>query len=174
MATPLGENPKQKSPPPRLSKFARLLREVLAVLAWGLAFTQLFVMDVGALINEAIPLIEPILRYRLLVGLGCLAVLWLILGNRAFLLFFGYIVVYPFVVVLWILPKFAFRNWTVAIAFSPAIYSIITTFRVSFALFTMALIAAFAACLAEERVIVLLCMLLLGMYLIVHYIRRSA
>jgi hypothetical protein len=171
MATQQMEDSKQKSAPLRLPKLARWLREILALLVWGLAVAQLFVVDVG-IISRAIPLVEPILRYRLLVVLGCLAIPWLILGNRVFLLFFGYIVVYPFVVVLWIIPKFAFRNWAVAIAFSPAIYSIITTFRVRFALFTMALIASFAICLAEERLVISLCMVLLALYLIVHFISR--
>ena len=172
MATEKREHSKKDSPPLRLPKPVRWLREGLALLGWGLALTQLFVVDVGTLVTGQIPLVEPVLRYRLLVGLGSLALLWVVLGNRVFFLFFGYIVVYPFVVVLWTIPKFAFRNWAVAIAFSPAIHSILTTFRSSFAMFTIALLGSFGVCLAEGPAILALCMVLVGGYLIRHYIRR--
>lgn len=156
----------------RLRKPIRWLREVLAIIMWGLAVIQVFLFDAGTLITDLIPMIEPVFRYRFLVGLGLLAVLWLILRTRVFLNFFGYIILYPFVVVLWKIPKFAFRNWAVAIAFSPAIHTILTTFRISFAMFTAALIASFVVCLVEEVMVVRFSMLIVGAYLILHYIRR--
>lgn len=168
-----GTDQKSKaSPPLRLPKPVRWLREVLAFSAWALAITHLLVADLSTLITGSAPILESILHYRLLVGLGCIAAFWILLGNRIFILFFGYILAYPFVLLLWTIPKFAFRNWAVAIAFSPAIHSILTTFRASFVLFTTALIASFAVCLANESAVVALGMFLTGGYLIVHYIRR--
>lgn len=160
------------TPPWHLSEPVRWLREILAISAWALVITHLLGVDLKFLNLSLSPMLESVLRYRLLVGLGCMAVFWVLLGNRIFIFFFGYILAYPFVLVLWTLPKFAFRNWAVAIAFSPAIYSTLANFRSSFVLFTTALIASFIVCLNSEPILLVLGMVLTGCYLIVHYFRR--
>lgn len=172
MATQETEQKAKRSPPVRLPRPVRWLREALALSVWGLVVVHLLLTDLGDLIAASNPILESILRYRLLVGLGFVAAFWLLLGNRVFLLFFGYILAYPFVLIIWTIPKFAFRNWAVAIAFSPAIHSVLTTFRASFVLFTTALIASFVVCLANEPALIMLGMFLAGGYLVAHYVRR--
>jgi hypothetical protein len=107
----------------------RWVREIIALTVWCVAFTELFVFDIGSYLSARVPSLGSALQFRFLILLGAISVLWFALGNRHFILFVGYIVAYPFVIVFWIIPCFLFRNWAVVIAFSPAVHSIVTTFR---------------------------------------------
>lgn len=111
-------------------------------------------------------------RFRFLILLGVIGTFWLLLGNRRFTLFFGYIFAYPIVVIFWIIPRFAFRNWAVFVAFSPALYSIVSIFRTNFILFNAALISAFVICLLPNKLLIVICMGGLGAYLMRHFGRR--
>lgn len=167
----------KKSPAEKVKQAVKLplpmrwLREGLAILLWVAVVSHLFVFDIGSSIRWNSPFAE-IFRYRLLIVLGMAAAFWLVLGNRRFVVFFGYIVGYPFVIVMWIIPRTLFRNWAVVIAFSPAIYSIISTFKISFVLFCGALISAFLVCLTNTPALITSSMGFLAIYLMVHYLRR--
>jgi len=172
MATQTTEQQEKVPPFLPLPRPVKWVREVFAVALWALVMTHLLVVDLKILMTAQVPLVDVVLRYRLLVVLGCIAILWLTLGNRRFILFVGFIIAYPIVVVLWKFPKLVFRNWAVAIAFLPAIHSIFTNFRTSFTFFTIALIAIFLVCLADQNGLIVLGMLLTGAYLLIHYFRR--
>ena len=137
---------------------------------WGLrskaAYAQM------AVLAGHLPHFAFVAQFRALILLGLIAASWLILGNRRFMLFVGYIIAYPFVFVFWIVPRFALRNWAVVVAFSPAIHSILISFRSSFILFSLALISAFVLCLASSALPITACMVFLGAYLILHFVRR--
>lgn len=150
----------------------RWFREVLAILVWCIAFIQLLIFDVTSELTARLPILDFVFRFRFLMLLGFVAALWLVLGNRRFGLFGGYVIAYPFVVVFWHLPRLLFRNWPVVIAFSPAIYSIFKTFRTNFVLFSAALISAFVIYLSYSRPFTIACMALLATYLCIHFVRR--
>jgi hypothetical protein len=84
-----------------------------------------------------------------------------------------YILAFPIVVLIWRIPKLLFRNWAVMVAFSPAIYSVLKTFRRSFIFGVAAIISAFVVCLwPTEPIPISICMSIVGLYLIFHYIQR--
>jgi hypothetical protein len=150
----------------------RWLRETIAVVVWLLAIMHLFVFDISTFISGADSAFADIFKYRLLIFLGIFATSWLLLGNRRFIVFFAYIIGYPFVLTLWMLPRAFVRNWAVFIAFSPAAHAIVSTFRMNFALFTAALISIFVTCLPHSPALIATAMGFLGAYLVVHYARR--
>ena len=150
----------------------RWLREGLALLLWTFVIVQVFVWDVANHLAGRLPHFAFVAQFRALILLGLITASWLILGNRRFMLFVGYIIAYPFVFVLWIVPHFALRNLAVVVAFSPAIHSILTSFRSRFVLFSLALISSFVLCLASSILPIMACMVLLGAYLILHFVRR--
>jgi hypothetical protein len=156
----------------RLPVAVRWLRDAIAILLWFAILTQLFIFDLGSWIAEQVLISVFLFRYRFFILLGVVALLWLVLGNRRFLPSFGYIAAYPFVVTVWIIPRFILRNWAVAIAFSPAIHSILSRLRASFILFSMAIVSTFVICLVTNRALVVVCMGLLAVYLVTHYFRR--
>lgn len=150
----------------------RWVREIIALIVWCVAFAELFVFDIGSYLSARVPGLDSALQFRFLILLGTISVLWLVLGNRRFMLFVGYIVAYPFVIVFWIIPRFLFHNWAVVVAFSPAVHSIVTTFRTSFILSSVAVISSFVICLAPNPPLVVAGMTYLGVYLVVHFVRR--
>lgn len=148
------------------------LREAAALLTWGIFLAQLFVFDVWGHLATTFPVAEPVLRYPFLLVLAITAALWAVLGNRRFRLFIGYVTLYPLVLLLWKLPRLLARNWAVLVVFAPAIHSTFTTFRSSFILFTVALVASFLVCLSANSYVVIGGMVVLAIYLLVHYARR--
>lgn len=157
---------------PQLPTWVRWLRELVAIALWVATLAQLLLFDIASVGVEAVPALELLWSFRLLVALGLAAALWFVLGNHLFTRLVGYVVAYPFVIVLWHLPRLLFRNWVIVVVFFPAIHSLISTFRTNFLLFTVALISATVVCLAEPRWLILSCMILAGVYLGIHYFRR--
>lgn len=150
----------------------RWVREIIALIVWCVAFAELFVFDIGSYLSARVPGLNSALQFRFLILLGTISVLWFVLGNRRFMLFVGYIVAYPFVIVFWIIPRFLFHNWAVVVAFSPAVHSIVTTFRTSFILSSAAVISSFVICLAPNPSLVVAGMGFWGVYLVAHFVRR--
>ena len=150
----------------------RLMREVLALSVWALLFVQLLVFDITGYISGRSATLDLIVRYRFLALLVVIAILWLLLGNRKFLHFCGYILVYPFVVVCWHVPRLLFKNWAIVVAFSPAVYSILNSFKASFIIFVTAFLSSFLIVLAPYKLVVGVSMFVLAVYLAYHFIRR--
>jgi len=155
-----------------LSIAARWVREILGVFIWLVVFIQLLVTDVFGWLAEYFPTLSFALRYRIFLFLGIISVLWFILGHRRFLLFVGYALAYPFVVVFWHVPRTFFTNWPMFVAFYPAIHSMIATFRLNLLLFTSALICSLAICISKNHAIVSSGIGILIGYLVLHFYRR--
>jgi hypothetical protein len=169
---PSATAPTANKPSLTLPRPVRWLRETIALVVWLAAFAQLFIMDLSSHLASRVPGLELLLKYRSLTLLGTIAALWLILGNRRFFLFVGYILAYPFVGVFWHIPRLLFRSWAVVVAFSPAAHSILSSFRMNFVLFSAALIASFVICISTSPPFVIVAMAILGLYLVVHFVRR--
>lgn len=150
----------------------RWLRECIAILLWLLFFAQLFIVDIMSDLASRYPIFELSLRFRLLIILGAICVFWLVSGNRFFTRFFVYIIAYPFVVLFWHIPRLLFHNWAIAVAFSPAFYSILKTFKFNVIWFVVALITSFVICFATNRLLIIGSMLTLAAYLFLHFFRR--
>lgn len=168
--TPAGKSPTIKP----LTPVVWWLRELIAVAVWVFVGIKIFVFDIDRFVLSAIaPGLLPALDYRFVVLLVVPAVLWLFLTNATFFRIVGYIIGFPIVILLWKLPRLMVRNWALTIAFSPALHSLITTFRWSFILFTAALISGLAvqfstlpwwAMVTAEA--------FLAAYVVIHYSRR--
>lgn len=148
-------------------------REVAALAFWAYVGLKAFVFDVDLAIARTMgPAAESALRFRGLALLVAVAVAWLVLGNRPFWKFVGYVVTYPFVVVLWKVPKLVFRNWALTIAFIPAIHSVAGTFRRSFILSVGVVLAATCIQLSDTPPALIGAMVYLAGCLAFHYARR--
>ncbi|WOJ89951.1 hypothetical protein RZS28_01150 [Methylocapsa polymorpha] len=174
---------KTVAPPPwqwlKLPAAVRWLRETISIVLWLGLFIHWFIVDLRPWTVSYIQLPEWIYTFRFLIILGLISAFLLVLGARRFVLFFGYIGLYPFVVLLWHLPIMGVRNWALLVAFAPAIYSTVIAFKWRFALFTAAL-----ACGAiilwnnskvlwnDSNLIVIGAMFYLGFYLVLHFVRR--
>lgn len=167
--SPIPATPLQKG----LSPVAWWVREGAAVGVWLFVAVKLFVYDVDLyLVARYAPSLSFLVPYRFFILLGTVALLWLILGNQRFLSLVGYVLAYPFIVLVWKLPLQLFRNWAIVIAFLPAFYSLVVSLRTSFITGTCALLAALAIAISTTPIIVIPTMLVLMAYLAHHYIRR--
>lgn len=151
----------------------RILRECLAIVMWLSIFVEVFITDVGDLVVGEYAQTQFIFDYALLIILSMMAVSWLILGNKRFSQTFGYIVTYPFVLIVWKLPKLFIRNWGVAFAFLPAIHQLLSTFKANFAIGVGVVVTATFVCLSpSDSYIIPIGMVLIGFHLITHFYKK--
>jgi hypothetical protein len=65
--------------------FFEISREGVAILLWSIAFTQIFIFDVYGYFAKKNDVFELVLRYRLLVVFGMIAVCILLLRRKLFI-----------------------------------------------------------------------------------------
>lgn len=147
-------------------------REACALAVWTYAALDVLVLNVDEALAEAVPLLSRVLAYKGLAVLCAAAGAWLLLGHKRFGLTVGYVAVYPFVVVLWKVPKWVVQNGSLAVAFLPAVYTVSQAFRRTFVLGVGALVALTAALHAETEWVVWAGIAYLLGYLGLHYVRR--
>lgn len=155
-----------------LSTPVRWFREFLSLFLWASVFLHVFVLNVDDLVVHYFPFLGPIIAHRFLAFIGINSFIWLVLRNPLFLRFFGYIYFYPFVLLIWHIPRIAFKNWAVLIAFFPAIYSAFVGFRVNFIVHSFVIIAAFMVSLSGNTYLIVTCMTFISLYLVQHFYRR--
>lgn len=148
------------------------LRESCALLLWAYVLVNALAFNVDAAIRQVAPDVGDALRFKGLAFLIMTAVAWLLLGNKRFWLTVGYVVAYPFVVVLWKVPKWTFSNWSLALAFLPALYTLSTAFRRTFVLGVLALASSVVVLVAPAAWAVAMAGGYLLLYLAIHYMRR--
>lgn len=149
-----------------------VVRELTALLLWGIAFVNTFVIDLFTPMREAAPQIDALIRYRFLVVLGAIAIAWMALSKQRFIAFVGYIIAYPLVLLLWRIPSVLFRNWPTVVIFLPTIQAVFRNLKVNFIAATIALIAAVVVLKAQGPFPISTAMILLGAYLALHFGRR--
>ena len=150
----------------------RLIRNLFAVSIWGALFIHAFIFELTGPAIAVIPQIEPLIQFRFLVFLGIATLVVLSLWNRYLFLFVDYITFFPLVVLFWVLPRTVFRNWLIVLAFWPAIHSFFSTLKVSFLLLVAAVVSCFGVALFTDVAIITICLGMLVVYLVRHYVRR--
>lgn len=159
--------------PKSIGTVLKVVRELLSIFIWLGMFSEIFIADIGDYLVSSYPQLKFAFDYSLLLLLASIAVFWLCLGNKLFSRTFGYILFYPFILLLWKIPKLLFKNWAVVIAFSPAIYHSLKAFKPNFIIAVAVIISAFLICLAPlDYYIVPVCMGLITLYLTRHFIHR--
>lgn len=136
----------------------RVTREIVAILFWLYLFLKIFVLDIdNVVLTRFAPDKSWLLNYRLIFVLPACALLWLVF-RRDFFLFIGYIVLYPFRIFFWVIPKSFVRNWPLTIAFAAPIYEAIRTFRSTFISYSFAFLAACLILFSSDKIVLLLSM----------------
>lgn len=150
----------------------KVLREISAVILWTFIFIKVIVFDIDVyVVGEYIPSVRWILNYRFFGLLMLISIVLLGVRKKPFRQFFIYVLGYPFVLLFWRLPKLFFHNWALAIAFAPAIYDMLSSFRSRFVFMTVAVLSALCIVLSSRSCLLIPAMVLLGIYLIVRLYR---
>jgi hypothetical protein len=156
---------------------ALVIREMIAASLWAFAFVKLWIYDVDIILIENYALyLTPLLHYRLFFIIAFIALSWLILGNKHFRVFIAYVLFYPFIIILWRLPKLAVKNLVTAlvtaIVFAPAIEALIRAFKIRFIMVSLAILSGAAVVILSQPYLLMFFMTILLIYLFIHYIYR--
>jgi hypothetical protein len=131
----------------RLSAFGR---EALAMLFWVYVILKLFVYDFDAyLVTEYFPEEVWLLKFRLVILIGVIAVALLIFGKNRVGAWSLYIIAYPLIITFWKLPYFIYNreSWTLAFAIINSVLSFYRSLRYN--------VAVSAVCLTSLVIIFL-------------------
>lgn len=121
------KNPKKKGV--FRNKFIFCLRETISVVFWLYLVMKVFVFDIdNYLFQLYLPEFIWILKYKFLILLVLLLGSLILFGGKNLLLWFIYIIFYPFILLFWEIPKklYEMGSWNIAIA---VINVFITFFR---------------------------------------------
>jgi hypothetical protein len=154
-----------------LKKIGFGLREIVALAIWLLIITKLFVYDVDLLLVQRIGWLQRFYPYKFFFIVAAVAVVWLILGGKYARKIILFIAVYP-IILLWRLIVIAFKNWATLLLFAPALESMVRTFKWRFILSSFAILAALGIALLMRPITIMICMGIVGSYLISHYVFR--
>lgn len=157
----------------KISKPVWWTRELCALFVWSMVFVKVFFFDVDVVLVSAVSTsLVPLLQYKFFGFLVMVATTWALLGTHRFRRFVGYVIAYPFVIVLWKIPKHLIKNWEVALAFSPAIFSLIRTFKWSFISGSFAALSGVVIVVSGDQVYLWFAIGLVSFNLIRHYYLR--
>lgn len=144
-------------------------RECAAIFLWAAIVTKLFVYDFDVyLIQKFSSASSWIVEYKFFAFLALLCFVGAFLGQKSLRSGLVYVLLYPFVLVLWRMPTLIFRNWALAIAFAPAIHSIATTFRTTLIWVACALLAGYTIAVTGSDCLIVGGMLVLFIFLVRH------
>jgi hypothetical protein len=105
--------------PKRTNRIPGIFREIVAIFFWLYLISKVFIFDFDIYLAEKIfPEYGWIIQYRFFILLFVLAVIFLLTKNRNIVVWSLYILLYPFVVLVWKIPFFIFNqgSWNLAIA----------------------------------------------------------
>lgn len=156
----------------RISGTAWHLREAIAITVWVFVLIKLVVFDIDIyLVERFVPAYRWVIDIKLAILMVSISAIWFILGQDKFVSFVGYIVLYPFVLIILKLPKYLFRIWPVALVFSPIIYFTLRRLRSTFLLYTVAIVSVMAVVTQTDVRLLVGAMIGLGLFLAVHLFR---
>lgn len=150
----------------------KALRETIAIIIWTFIAIKVIVFDIDVYIFEKyLPSLRWTLNYRFFALLALMMVALIGIGNKSFRRFLGYVIGYPLIFLFWRIPKLLFRNWALMIAFAPALYDLLRSFRLRFAVMALAVLSALCIILSSSSYLLVVSMVLLGAYLAMHLYR---
>lgn len=153
-------------------RLMKTLREISAMILWAFIVVKVIVFDIDVYVFEKyLPSLRWTLNYRFFALLVLISVVLIGIRKKPFRWFFVYLVSYPLILLCWRIPKLFFRNWALTIAFAPALYDLLRSFRSRFAVMTGAALSAICIVLSSTFYLLIPSMVLLGVYLIMHLYR---
>ena len=152
---------------------SKVVREISAIALWLFIFIKVIVLDIDVyLFEKYAPSFRWILDYRFFGLLILLSAILIAVSKKPFRLFLVYVTLYPCIIMFWRIPKLIFRNWALTIAFAPAIYEVISSFRFRFVFITIVSLFALCIILSSSPYLLFPAMVFLGLYLTVILYRN--
>ena len=142
------------------------------MILWVFIVVKVIVFDIDVYVFEKyFPSLRWTLNYRFFALLVLISVVLIGIRKKSFRRFFAYVISYPLILLCWRIPKLFFHNWALTIAFAPALYDLLRSFRSRFAVMTGAALSAICILISSTFYLLIPSMVLLGVYLIMHLYR---
>jgi hypothetical protein len=136
-ARPVQPNEEKKTSP-----WHTHLAQPLAILFWLYIVTQIFIFDVDAFLESSFPFVAWVVKFKFPFIVGIIALIWSFTKSVEILLWFLYITLYPLILVLWIVPRFIWkqRSWNLTFAYVNTILSTTKSLKYSVIIFALIII----------------------------------
>lgn len=156
-------------------KFNLKLAELSSLIFWMYFTIKLIFIDFDVLfIQKYMPGFNWLIKYKFFVLIVSILILWLILKSEYLLKFIGFLVIYPFFLFFWRIPKLLLRtrNWIGVFAALEIIISFFKRIKYNFILFVFVSISALLILTTDNSFTLIPSILILFIYLIVYFIGR--
>jgi len=151
----------------------RILRDVLAASLWLYAIFKLTVFDFDVyLLQHYAPSLFWLINYKFVLLLVLISAYWLAVGNKSFFWTLFFLATYPFYLIFWRLGRLLFRNWFLTFSVVGYVASFLRSLKINFMTFTLFCLGTLLVIVGDRPLLIYLGMLLLGLYLILHFSRR--
>lgn len=152
----------------------RLFMESAAVFVWIFVLAELLTFNLGWYVfHDLLSAPNWVASYRLVWLALIITLVWALLGHKKFFLLFGYIVVYPFIIFVWRIPKTLLKRSRFAFfVYSNGILNFLANLRARLLAFSIFLLSIILIFHANSAYVLVSCMALLLILLLVHYYKR--
>lgn len=148
------------------------IREFFAIFYTSYSITQNLFFDIDRIFCQHVNINPDIFPYyKTLLFLGIVAFAWLFEGNKRFLVNVSYILLYPFIVVLYRLPIFLTKRIGIVAVFLPIVQGI-ATFKERFFFGVMFVTACTLILNFPNKILLMIASGILIGYILVHYYKR--
>lgn len=150
----------------------RRIADIVGCLTWTYVILKLFILDLDRLLVEAYaPQLQRLLDYKFFIYLALIALV--VASIRKGTIFVPYVLFWPLVVVLWKIPRLAYRlrSWNLLIAILNACYSFVHNFRWNAIIRTAEILALLGISISRSPWVVYMCLLIIFLGLLLHYYR---
>jgi len=164
--------PKQKS---ISNKFYIKSAEIISIFFWTYIITKFFVIDFDVIIiYKYFPKLNWLIKYKFFVLLVIICFFVIFFKGTNLLKYFAFILIYPFFLLFWRIPKLLLRtkNWICVFAALEIIISFFKRLKFNFAIFTFVIISALLILTTSSSYTLIPAITILFLFLINYFINR--
>jgi hypothetical protein len=176
--TPAGEP--QITPPPVLKpaptfrvRVLKTVRRLSAIAVWLYLVTKIFIFDIDTyLVQKYAPSLTWVLDYKFFFYIGLLGIVAALFRKWQVIIFIGYVMFYPILLILWILPYAIFksRSWIVAIAIINSVIRFFSNFRTNAIMAGVFVLSALLIFMGEKQYVLIAATSVMGAFVIAMYV----
>lgn len=149
-------------------------KKILFLLMWTGVFVKLFVFDFDTLLFSKLPpnIGDFCIRFKFLMVLIIAIIFSKVLGTKRFFMNLAYLAIFPFILLLWYIPKLVFRSTVGMIVASSVILSCIGSLRFRLVNTALAIMGVFLVFMQWNDTVTLTAMIYLLLFLLLHFVTK--
>lgn len=149
--------------------------EIISIFFWSYLIIKFFIIDFDVIIiYKYFPEINWIITYKFFVLLTIIAFLVIFFKAKKLLKYLAYILIYPFFLIFWRIPKLLLKtkNWIGVFAALEIIISFFKRLKYNFIIFTFVTISILLILTTSSKYTLIPSITVLFLYLIIYFIGR--